>query len=205
MGQGVSTTNARRRQRSESMPRLRNYRSFTVPSTEPAFIDLNHIDSNLAGISGPGLDQCFATPSNTPLLYLPHSCGSHTDVSSNQSRLSATPPRRAISKLTRRWRSRQTDDSASSCEFQTAGIKSMLRSGSSERLTFETCDALMMSHLDPDAVQRANNLHDLFFYVQRSNYVAPLVQPKRVLDVGCGTGRWVKVSMHYAHRVTVWL
>ncbi|RKP25815.1 S-adenosyl-L-methionine-dependent methyltransferase [Syncephalis pseudoplumigaleata] len=35
-------------------------------------------------------------------------------------------------------------------------------------------------------------MHEMVHYVQRRNYIAPIDQPKKILDVGCGTGRWVK-------------
>jgi ubiquinone/menaquinone biosynthesis C-methylase UbiE len=39
-------------------------------------------------------------------------------------------------------------------------------------------------------------MHEMVRYVQRRNYIASIDQPKKILDVGCGTGRWVKVHFY---------
>ncbi len=43
---------------------------------------------------------------------------------------------------------------------------------------------------DPQEVQRQDFQHFIIRHALRSNYLAPIGQPKGILDVGCGTGRW---------------
>ncbi|RAQ97784.1 class I SAM-dependent methyltransferase [Thermogemmatispora tikiterensis] len=44
---------------------------------------------------------------------------------------------------------------------------------------------------DDREVNRLDFQHYMLRYALRSNYLAPIVEPKRILDVGCGTGRWL--------------
>ncbi|GCE28191.1 hypothetical protein KDA_36750 [Dictyobacter alpinus] len=43
---------------------------------------------------------------------------------------------------------------------------------------------------DEQEIDRLDLQHYVFRYMLRENYVAPLKHPNRVLDIGCGTGRW---------------
>lgn len=44
--------------------------------------------------------------------------------------------------------------------------------------------------IDQQEMNRLDFQHYLIRYVMQRNYVAPIVQPDGILDVGCGTGRW---------------
>jgi ubiquinone/menaquinone biosynthesis C-methylase UbiE len=44
---------------------------------------------------------------------------------------------------------------------------------------------------DDREINRLDFQHYMLRYALRSNYLAPIVEPKRILDVGCGTGRWL--------------
>ncbi len=51
------------------------------------------------------------------------------------------------------------------------------------------------SYVMPNDVQETNRLdfqHYLMRHVVQRNYLAPLADPKGILDVGCGTGRWAR-------------
>ena len=51
------------------------------------------------------------------------------------------------------------------------------------------------SYVMPNDVQETNRLdfqHYLMRHVIQRNYLAPLADPKGILDVGCGTGRWAQ-------------
>ncbi len=51
------------------------------------------------------------------------------------------------------------------------------------------------SYVMPNDVQETNRLdfqHYLMRHVLQRNYLAPLGNPKGILDVGCGTGRWAQ-------------
>ncbi|GCF08843.1 class I SAM-dependent methyltransferase [Dictyobacter arantiisoli] len=43
---------------------------------------------------------------------------------------------------------------------------------------------------DDQEIDRLDLQHYIFRYMLHENYVAPLQSPNRILDVGCGTGRW---------------
>src|SRR5579872_7331430 len=46
----------------------------------------------------------------------------------------------------------------------------------------------------PDDRQEIGHIdlsHYLLRYVLKGNYLAPIVQPARILDIGCGSGRWL--------------
>ncbi|KAI9597293.1 S-adenosyl-L-methionine-dependent methyltransferase [Syncephalis fuscata] len=45
---------------------------------------------------------------------------------------------------------------------------------------------------DLDETDRLNTQHNIIRYVLRRTYLAPVNDPKRILDVGCGTGMWMK-------------
>jgi hypothetical protein len=45
-----------------------------------------------------------------------------------------------------------------------------------------------------DVCVRALKMHQLLAYIVRNDYVAPIQQPRRILDVGCLEGSWVRVS-----------
>lgn len=53
---------------------------------------------------------------------------------------------------------------------------------------------------DPQEVQRLDFQHFMLRREMRGNYVAPLAQPTNILDVGCGTGRWVmEMAAEFPH------
>lgn len=43
---------------------------------------------------------------------------------------------------------------------------------------------------DEQEISRLDFQHYMLRYILQSNYLAPIQQPKKILDVGCGTGRW---------------
>ncbi|RKP24250.1 S-adenosyl-L-methionine-dependent methyltransferase [Syncephalis pseudoplumigaleata] len=45
---------------------------------------------------------------------------------------------------------------------------------------------------DLDESDRLNTQHNIIRYVLRRAFLSPVVDPRRVLDVGCGTGMWMK-------------
>ena len=45
---------------------------------------------------------------------------------------------------------------------------------------------------DQREIDRLDMQHYLIRYVMQCNYVAPIQNPKGILDVGCGTGRWAQ-------------
>lgn len=45
---------------------------------------------------------------------------------------------------------------------------------------------------DLDESDRLNTQHNIIRYVLRRVFLSPVTDPKRVLDVGCGTGMWMK-------------
>lgn len=46
--------------------------------------------------------------------------------------------------------------------------------------------------IDQREIDRLDMQHYLIRYVMQCNYVAPVQNPKGILDVGCGTGRWAQ-------------
>ncbi|RKP07705.1 S-adenosyl-L-methionine-dependent methyltransferase [Thamnocephalis sphaerospora] len=45
--------------------------------------------------------------------------------------------------------------------------------------------------VDQKELNAQDALHDVFRYALRTNHFVPLEQPQRILDVGCGSGRWL--------------
>jgi SAM-dependent methyltransferase len=55
-----------------------------------------------------------------------------------------------------------------------------------------TCLASQASSLDPEDAKLLDMQHSIIEYVLRRSYLSPVHEPRRVLDVGCGSGSWVK-------------
>ncbi|KAI9593687.1 S-adenosyl-L-methionine-dependent methyltransferase [Syncephalis fuscata] len=58
------------------------------------------------------------------------------------------------------------------------------------------------SMLDYESAERADLMHEMVHYVQRRNFIANIDQPKKILDVGCGTGRWEMARDFPKSRIT---
>ena len=68
--------------------------------------------------------------------------------------------------------------------------RGLRREEASGRTTADDADAILIPTSDKREINRLDFEHYLLRQALQGNYVAPIGRPQRILDVGCGTGRW---------------
>ncbi|RKP05008.1 hypothetical protein THASP1DRAFT_33169, partial [Thamnocephalis sphaerospora] len=190
MGQSTSMANSRRQRRKASMPQLRGKRSFAFcrGGLENASSNGDGDGDSNSGLPSVVYSSSSSAGSSAAGPAAPPATGA-------SSRALAASSRGTLSQLANRILLRRLEGSSASsgrAGAHSPGIWSMLHRDEHGHLFSEPYGSPHTSFIDPEAVERADLTHEMVRYVQRSNYTAPIVQPKRILDVGCGTGRWAK-------------